>query len=1012
MSATAWPGGSTARAASDALDAVLDEFDARWDAGEAPHAEEYLDRIGDEGDQAALVFHELTRRRLDGSVTDIDAFLSRFPRHAERLRRILSLEDAFGPALEEAGRWLGDGPFPEPGERSGPYRLVGVLGSGRFARVYLARHEGLSGRPVVVKLSRRESPEPEWLARLRHPHVVDILAQGLTEDARFQRIVMPYLGAATLARVLALGGRLAHGRDWLERLDRVSGESAPASTSWRRALGRLDRTRAAAWVVARLAEGLEAAHRRGVAHGDLKPSNVLLAADGRPLLFDFNLAGELDALDVERGGTLDYLAPERLRHYAAGVCEAPDAARPDPLGRRRADLYSLGLILLEILNGAAPEPPAPHEDQAVRAARLVAERHDPRALRRRLAAARVPVGLRAVLARSLAPEPEDRYSRAMHLAEDLDSYVEDRRPPHAVPVGLGSRLAAAAARRRRPLAAAALALAAAGAIGWVSADRVAAERRDRAIARLADFWSGRQPDVFRFQWSGRWQRVEPGEAIKLARRVLDSHGVLKPGDWRDRVEVAALPRRERSDLELWLLEHAWRLADSLAARGGPNDLREALAVLERDPEWSRLGPIRERRHALRVRLGMPAARDGPGVDEVAAAAYVRGLEQEANHARRALGLFVLAGARAEGSFWADYRAAAAAYRVALYREASARLDRCLARYPRNAAILVQQAACQYRLGRLDEAERSCERALAIDPELAEAYRTRAFVRARRAQRLSTATDRERFAEAVGRTGRLASHELDWLTAILEDPKGPWPGEGEDLVARFRSDSVDDAELYVLQGILHERAGRLVRAHEAYEAAVAANPEHLYARLALATARFQWAQTLNHLTRRMGRATRSPVPRTVPWELSPEVLEPFVRIVEHPRYEELVAQRPEALGCLSFAWHALGRADREEHAEGRMRAGLELAARLASLDPGPHAGRFLRQLRVRLHYGLARLLIQRAGASGGTDPLDRAARELRQAARLEPARVSRWLEGDASFGPRRRELLELLGKPTH
>jgi tetratricopeptide (TPR) repeat protein len=612
-----------------------------------------------------------------------------------------------------------------------------------------------------------------------------------------------------------------------------------------------------------------------------------------------------------------------------------------------------------------------------------------------------------VLERCLAPEPEDRYPHAAHLAEDLDAYVEDRPVRHARPRGLWARGAVVVVRRRRLLASVCLALAILGGLmGWV-AERIAQERRDRALERLAEYWSGGQPDVFRFQWLGRWQPIEPSDAILRARRVLNSYGVLEPGDWRTRVDVAALPSEVRADLELWLLEHAWRLADGLIRRGGSDDLRDALTILERDGHWSRLAPIRERRRWLRERLGLPPVAEVAQASrpEGVAEAYVWGLEFEPQQARRALSQFVLAGARAGGSFWADYRAAAAAYRVALYREASMRLDRCLARYPRNAALLVQQAACQYRLGRLDEAERACERALAIDPMLAEAYRTRAFVRARLAQRGATATDRERFAAVVGRTGRLASHELEWLTAILEDPNGPWPGNDQDQVARFRSDTVDDAELYVLQGIRLEQSGRLAAAFQAYEAAVSANPEHLYAQAALALARFQWALMLGRALQPAVGPLRQSVPRTnpQPLEMRSEILEPFVRIVEHPRFEELVAQRPEALSLITFSWLECLARGRLDAAVEHLTRGLELVRRHENWDLRNDQLAHLQQSRAWMLYGLAHLEARREVRHPTPDGIDRIARWLQEAQAVLPNRVRRWFEKDRVFDPIRSRI---------
>src|SRR5262249_58789088 len=107
---------------------------------------------------------------------------------------------------------------------------------------------------------------------------------------------------------------------------------------------------AAAWVVARLAEGLQHAHDHGVLHRDIKPSNVLLGADGQPMLLDFNLAQDERNPRVETslGGTVAYMAPE---HLQALVSRDPALARKVD---QRSDLYSLGMLLFEMVAGQGP----------------------------------------------------------------------------------------------------------------------------------------------------------------------------------------------------------------------------------------------------------------------------------------------------------------------------------------------------------------------------------------------------------------------------------------------------------------------------------------------------------------------------------------------------------------------------------------------------------------------------------------------------------------------------------
>ena len=188
-------------------------------------------------------------------------------------------------------RGSGTGPIrrslPEVGDEIGPYLLIRELGRGGFARVFLAEQADLDHRLVVVKVSTRITAEPRLLARARHPHIVEVLWHGVADDGALQLICMPFLGGATLCAVLAgrggAGGGPRSGRDLLAdpRPGLRPGVSHGPSSSGRPARSSPGSRipKAIAWIVARLAEALDHAYGRGVAHGDLKPSNVLLTAE-------------------------------------------------------------------------------------------------------------------------------------------------------------------------------------------------------------------------------------------------------------------------------------------------------------------------------------------------------------------------------------------------------------------------------------------------------------------------------------------------------------------------------------------------------------------------------------------------------------------------------------------------------------------------------------------------------------------------------------------------------------
>ncbi len=137
---------------------------------------------------------------------------------------------------------------------------------------------------------------------------------------------------------------------------------------------------AAVWIMARLAEGLEHAHSRGLLHRDLKPANILLASDGTPMLLDFNLAARMLAEPIETeahraiiGGTLPYMSPEHVDAFNPHGATLPEAVD------ERSDIYAMGLILYEMLAGRRPfaEPPANVPLTQALAEMIAAHRHPP-----------------------------------------------------------------------------------------------------------------------------------------------------------------------------------------------------------------------------------------------------------------------------------------------------------------------------------------------------------------------------------------------------------------------------------------------------------------------------------------------------------------------------------------------------------------------------------------------------------------------------------------------------------
>ena len=447
-----------------ALPAVVHEFTEAWDRGESPAAEDYLGRLDPADVQGAvdLIYREYCLAEADGRTPDPASYVARFPRYAEALRpaaaaprRMLAV-DARPPVRPGAGVGApedGAG-LPDAGDSIGPYVLRRELGRGSFARVFLAEQADLENRLVVVKVATRSTREPWLLARARHAHIVEIVSHAVVDDA-FQLICMPFWGGATLADVLAAQARSARERRRAGRRPAATC-SPPSTASPRRNIRRSTRRgrrarssralsydRAIAWVIARLAEALDHASSRDVTHGDVKPSNILLSADGNPMLLDFNLARDgAPALDpsarpADPGGTLAYMAPERLRAVAGGRPgigvhggTGTDLERVLRLAigrsggpRRRHLLAGHGPAGVALRPAAGRGGDAGDPDAAVAPGPAevggVCLRGGPRAagagvVRDFEAASGRPIApaLRAILQRCLDPDPDRRYRRA------------------------------------------------------------------------------------------------------------------------------------------------------------------------------------------------------------------------------------------------------------------------------------------------------------------------------------------------------------------------------------------------------------------------------------------------------------------------------------------------------------------------------------------------------------------------------------------------------------------------
>ena len=291
---------------------------------------------------------------------------------------------------------------------SGRYRLGSKLGSGGMSTVYLA-HDEVLDRAVAVKLLHREiSEEADQLerfrrearaaARLSHPNLVGVIDAG--EDESRPYIVFEYVEGQTLKQCI-------------------------------KSKGGLDVDEAVAYAI-EIGRGLSAAHSRKLIHRDVKPQNVLIDPDGRAKVTDFGIARSLESEGLTATGrvlgTTDYVSPEQ--------------AMGDPVDER-SDVYSLGVVLYEMLSG---EVPFSAETQVGVAMKHV---NDPMP-DIRTKRPEVPVEVAGVIARSTAKDSRDRYASVSEMVMDLETGLGAEEARDQVESDQATRVLDSVPKSRRP----------------------------------------------------------------------------------------------------------------------------------------------------------------------------------------------------------------------------------------------------------------------------------------------------------------------------------------------------------------------------------------------------------------------------------------------------------------------------------------------------------------------------------------------------------------------------------
>jgi serine/threonine protein kinase/lipoprotein NlpI len=767
------------------VDALADDMIDRWHRGECPQVEEYLARYPQLGDAPEAVLEllseEIALRQERGQEPRIADLVRRFPQWAAEVRALLDCHQVLASGLGPAGN-------AAAGECLGEFNLLAEIGRGAFARVFLARQSSLADRLVVLKLGPRAGGEHLCLARLQHTHIVplcsvhDFAARGL------RGLCLPYFGGATLDQLLEeLTLRPAcprTGRDLLEALCRLQARAPvtlPVEGQACRFLARATWVQAVCWLGACLADALHYAHERGLVHLDLKAGNVLLAADGQPMLLDFHLAHEClpagAAPPARLGGTPGCMPPEQQ-----AALQAVAEGRPLPAALDgRTDLHALGRLLCELLGGC----PQGNEAEAVPAIR----KRNPFVTR----------GLADLLGRCLAAEASERYATAADLAADLRRHLDDlplrgvpnrslaerwckwrRRRPFTLPLVLLVLLGVAAGailllhfRRESDLAWEALRAGQDCLARQRPAEALVAFRHGAALAERLP-WGAELRQRLRRQteWAeaaGELHRcceavrplyavdnLPPAQARRVVapcRRLWDKRDMIRA--CLDDVPEQALQEQVRADLlDLAILFAHLRVRQE---EGQAMEARlEALAILAEAEELLGSSCVLFRERASHARalgltdLARQAERQAAALAPASAwEHYALGRAYFlAGDLHAALGEMDRVLHEQPQALWPRFCKGCCAHRLGRHDDAVTAFSVCLAVAPNSASCAHNRGLAQAELGRLDRALRDQDRALRLDPSFAAARLSRGLLYHRLGRHEEALADLQR-AQAAG-----------------------------------------------------------------------------------------------------------------------------------------------------------------------------------------------------------------------------------------------------------------------
>ncbi len=370
----------------DRIDERCDAFEQAWRDGQRPKISDFLlsvDRVIRSQLFRELLLVELEYRCLNGELPKQKDYLLEFPEFASQIEAIdLQYRNAAFVKSSQEGKTTADA--LHPGEFIAHFELVELLGSGAMGSAWKAWDSRLR-RNVTLKLPRNRSMAENDLrrflregqsgAQLQHAQLASVHDVGRDGDIYY--LVANYVEGQNL-------------REFVLRRRPTFLETATLS--------------------AEIAEALHHVHAKGMIHRDLKPANIIVDSSGSPHIIDFGLAKFLDddydlTMHGELVGTPAYMSPEQANGNAAQVSY-------------KSDIYSLGVILFELLTGDCPFE---GDRESVIRQILVREPARPRTIKRT-----IPWDLETICLKAIEKDPACRYSTTNDLATDLRHFAEGK----------------------------------------------------------------------------------------------------------------------------------------------------------------------------------------------------------------------------------------------------------------------------------------------------------------------------------------------------------------------------------------------------------------------------------------------------------------------------------------------------------------------------------------------------------------------------------------------------------